>query len=173
MALFGKNRKPPENVVQKWSGQPAINVRKIPLPATSALKPLRKSGHFVDCYTVTATMPVRQAAEIVVDFPLIPRLLLRLRNLIAARFGLKHKADETTDSIGMFPVHSETDQEIIAGFDDKHLDFRLSVMVHGDQIRLATWVAPHNIGGRLYLWAILPFHIYIVRNGLVRVARAA
>jgi hypothetical protein len=34
---------------------------------------------------------------------------------------------------------------------------------------LATWVHPHNIGGRVYLTTILPFHILIARNALARV----
>ena len=38
---------------------------------------------------------------------------------------------------------------------------------------LATWVHPHNRAGRLYLKAILPFHILIARDALARVGAEA
>ena len=79
---------------------------------------------------------------------------------------------ETADRVGLFPFESETPTELIAGFDEKHLDFRISVPSHDAKVSLATWVSPHNIGGRLYLAAIMPFHIAIARNALARVARA-
>jgi len=50
------------------------------------------------------------------------------------------------------------------------LDFRVAVISQDDQIFLATWVHPNNIGGRLYLRAIMPFHVAISRNALRRVA---
>lgn len=75
------------------------------------------------------------------------------------------------DRIGIFPVKQETENELIAGFDDKHLNFRVSVLSNQGQISLATWVAPHNMGGKIYLAVIMPFHIAIARNPLARVAR--
>ena len=75
------------------------------------------------------------------------------------------------DRIGIFPVKQETENELIAGFDDKHLNFRVSVLSNQGQISLATWVAPHNMGGKIYLAVIMPFHIAIARNALARVAR--
>ena len=75
--------------------------------------------------------------------------------------------------MGPFPVESETETELIAGFNDKHLDFRVSVRSEGGLVSLATWVHPHNIGGRIYLAAIMPFHILIARDALARVARSS
>ncbi|MEM7636150.1 MAG: DUF2867 domain-containing protein, partial [Pseudomonadota bacterium] len=69
----------------------------------------------------------------------------------------------------VFPVETETARELIAGFNDKHLNFRVSVLSQDGRVFLATWVHPHNIGGRLYLKTILPFHILIARNALARV----
>jgi hypothetical protein len=37
------------------------------------------------------------------------------------------------------------------------------------QVSLSTWVSPHNLSGRLYLTAIMPFHIEIARTALSRV----
>ena len=58
-----------------------------------------------------------------------------------------------------------------SGFDDRHLEFRVSVLSRDGRVSLATWVHPHNLGGRLYLAAIMPFHIMVARNALARVAR--
>ena len=61
-------------------------------------------------------------------------------------------------------------RKILAGFDDKHLNFRISIMAKTGKIYFATWVSPHNIGGELYLKAVMPFHVLICRNALKRVA---
>ena len=79
---------------------------------------------------------------------------------------------DAADKLGPFPVELETETELVAGFNDKHLDFRVSVMSRDGQVSLATWVHPHNFGGRLYLALIMPFHIMIARNALARVASA-
>lgn len=52
---------------------------KITLPASSTLHARRKPGDFLDCYTVTATMPVRDAALVITDFPHWARFLLLIR----------------------------------------------------------------------------------------------
>ncbi|PJI91297.1 uncharacterized protein DUF2867 [Yoonia maricola] len=147
-------------------------VSAIPLPANSGLHTRRTKGDFLDCYTVTSDMDVRRAAKIITDFPAWGKMLLQVRRVITAPFGLDNDGPNVADKVGIFPVESETDDELIAGFDDKHLNFRVAVMSHAGQVSLATWVAPHNIGGRIYLAAIMPFHIAIVRNALARVARA-
>ncbi len=118
-------------------------------------------------------MPVREAANIITDFPDWARFLMLIRRIVTAPFGLDNDGPEADDRIGIFPVESETPQELIAGFNDKHLDFRVSVLAHDGRISLATWVSPHNFGGRAYLAAIMPFHIAIARNALMRVGRAA
>ncbi len=148
------------------------HVTAIPLPEISVLHARRRPSDFLDCYAVTSNMPVRRAAEIITDFPSWAQFLLLIRRTVTAPFGLDNDGPAAEDKLGAFPVEAETETEIIAGFDDKHLDFRVSVLSHEGRISLATWVAPHNIGGRLYLAAIMPFHIAIARNALSRVARA-
>ena len=148
------------------------NVSKITLPDVSALHARRVPGDFLDCYSVASDMNARDAANTITDFPGWAKFLLIIRRLITAPFGLDNDGPDVADKVGIFPVESESDQELIAGFDDKHLNFRVSVLSLDGQVSLATWVAPHNIGGRIYLTAILPFHIAIARNALVRVAQA-
>lgn len=120
-----------------------------------------------------STMSSRSAAEIITDFPAWARFLLHIRKLLTAPFGLSTDGPDASDKIGPFPVEIETASELIAGFNDKHLEFRVSVFAQDGRVSLATWVHPHNIGGRAYLMVILPFHILIARNALARVATAA
>jgi Protein of unknown function (DUF2867) len=70
------------------------------------------------------------------------------------------------DMIGIFPVVSETPDRLIAGFNDRHLDFRVVVDVtpagRGRQVTATTLVKTHNWLGRTYLAIIMPFHRLIV-----------
>ena len=74
--------------------------------------------------------------------------------------------------MGPFPVELTSDTEVIAGFNDRHLDFRVSVVSRENRVYLATCVHTHNILGRAYLTLIMPFHILIARNALSRVAKS-
>lgn len=140
------------------------------LPSNSLLHPYVAVGDFLDCYSVPAVVSPRKAAEIVTDFPGWAQFLLMIRNAVTAPFGLSSDGPDAPDKLGPFPVEAETPHEIIAGFNDRHLDFRVSVLSQDGQVSLATWVHPHHVGGRLYLRAIMPFHILIARNALRRVA---
>lgn len=140
------------------------------LPPHSALHSRVGKGDFLDCYCVESNLEPRQAADIITDFPGWAQFLLLIRQVITAPFGLSNDGPEASDKVGIFPVESENNHELIAGFNDKHLNFRVSVFCEDGRVSLATWVHPHNIGGRLYLAAILPFHILIARNALSRVA---
>ena len=140
------------------------------LPASSQLHARVAPGDFLDCYTVEASLRPRQAAEIITDFPAWARGLLKLRGVVTAPFGLSNDGPPAVDKVGPFPVEIETPDELIAGFNDKHLNFRVSVMSLNGQVSLATWVHTHNLGGSVYLSGIMPFHILIARNALKRVA---
>jgi hypothetical protein len=75
--------------------------------------------------------------------------------------------------IGIFPIQSETPDRLVAGFNDRHLDFRfvVDVATSGDrqQVTATTLVLTHNWLGRTYLMLILPFHRLIVRAMLRKV----
>ena len=140
------------------------------LPAHSLLGARVTSTDFLDCYCVASDLAPRRAIEVITDFPGWARFLLHIRRVLTSPFGLSNDGPAAPDKVGVFPVETETDSELIAGFNDKHLDFRVSVVSQNGKVFLATWVHPHNIGGRLYLKTILPFHILIARNALARVA---
>ena len=140
------------------------------LPAHSRLHARVDPADFLDCYSVASDLPPRRAAEIVTAFPGWARFLLVVRRVLTTPFGLSNDGPAAADKVGIFPVETESADELVAGFNDRHLDFRVSVLSNEGRVFLATWVHPHNLGGRLYLSAIMPFHILIVRNALARVA---
>jgi len=147
------------------------SVDRSELATDSALYASIKPGDFLDCFSVASDIPARQAAQIITDFPGWARKLMTLRNLLVLPFGLKTDGGDIQDRVGIFPVTSETPDEVIAGFDDWHLNFRVSVLARDGRVSLATWVHRNNLVGRLYLATILPFHILIARNALSRLAR--
>ena len=147
-------------------------VKRSELPASSLLHKRLRKGDFLDCFSVASNLPPRRAAEVITTFPSWAMTLVRLRGFLVAPFGLSKTGPESSDNVGIFPVEHDGESEVIAGFNDRHLDFRVSVLSENGRVSLATWVHRHNLGGRLYLAAILPFHILIVRNALARLQRA-
>lgn len=143
----------------------------IPLSRKNCIRGIGLPVLFMDCYSVSSDITTRRAADIITDFPKWARLLVQIRSAVVAPFGLSKEGPEAADKVGIFPVEAEDKHEIVAGFNDIHLDFRVSVISCDDHVFLATWVRPHNIGGRIYLRAIMPFHILISRDALRRVAR--
>lgn len=73
-------------------------------------------------------MPARAAAQIAFDPPIWTEALIKLRNVLVSPWGLTTAISEEAESAGMFPIDSETEEELVVGFDDKHLNFRISVL---------------------------------------------
>jgi hypothetical protein len=143
--------------------------------------PLLAGAQFRDAFSVVvddAALDARHAAEKMLGrSPRWIEQLLALRNFLVAPFGLKTGAPKEPgryDIIGLFPVVSERPDRLVAGFDDKHLDFRVVVDVaaagHGQRVTATTLVLTHNLLGRVYLTTILPFHRLVVRALLRQVA---
>ncbi len=103
--------------------------------------------------------------------------LMGLRDLLVRPFGLKTRdADLELERKGMFPVLSQSKTRMVLGLDDRHLDFRLLVEVSElgegrQEVSAATLVRPHNLLGRAYLCAVMPFHKIIVPAMLAQVAK--
>lgn len=148
-------------------------VKRSELSSRSLLHERIADGDFVDCFSTESNLSPRRAAEIITSFPGWAMALVRLRGVLVSPFGLSKTGPEAIDKVGIFPVEHDDETEVIAGFNDRHLDFRVSVLSENGRISLATWVHRHNLGGRLYLAAILPFHIMIARNALARVNTAS
>ena len=107
--------------------------------------------------------------------------LIKIRNSIAGLFGLKTENKKDTNvanhySIGSkavyFTVIDRNDYEIVMAENDKHLNFRTSVLINRNgidsKIYLTTIVRYNNIWGRLYFMPVKPFHSIIMKSILKR-----
>jgi hypothetical protein len=141
-------------------------VRTDTLPSASTLWSLHQPGDLLDCYSVPSTLSAREAADRGLALPGWARALLGLRNALVRPFGLK------TGEPGrpIFPICLDSEDELILGTDDRHLDFRIGLIRAEGRIYMSTWVHPHNLWGRAYLALVMPFHILISRGAVKRMA---
>jgi hypothetical protein len=109
------------------------------------------------------------------------RLLLGLRDALVAGFRVKTTQEvrraaiaDNAERIDFFRILARSDRELILGEDDRHLDFRLSLLLRarhdgpGDELVATTVVRCHNALGRLYLALIARFHRLVVMSNLSR-----
>lgn len=163
------------------------------IPANSALdRRLVDSAWFRDSHRAPLLQPQAGIVDIFVAIfghhPWWMKAALIVRHKIAAQFGLSvSSASEVMhpqfkssyaagEKIGVWPILAFTENEIVAGRNDKHLDFRLSVLkaTDGDtaSVTVSTICMVHNVYGKAYLFFIVPFHKWGVRR-LLRHAIAA
>lgn len=108
-------------------------------------------------------------------------LLMGIRNAVVKVFGLKTGDIEDTSinshyDIGSravyFTVIDRNDNEIVMSENDRHLNFRTSVLIErsgvNSSIYLTTMVKFNNIWGRLYFILVKPFHRIIIKSLLKR-----
>jgi len=145
--------------------------------------PVLPSADWADRFTLGLPvdhLTAREAARLALESP--PgwvRRLMVLRNALVAPFGLKGAARKVKTSeteIGGFPVMSASDDRVVLGFDDRHLDFRIVIDVMADRpsgqtLSVMTLVHRNNLLGRLYLAAVVPFHRRIVPAMLSGIGR--
>ena len=142
---------------------------------------LLAGAQFSDAFSVAidgSVLDARRAAERMLRYrPHWIAALMALRNRLVAPFGIKTpspRRQSSVDAIGIFPVLSEAPSRLVAGFDDKHLDFRVVVDVaasgRGQCVTATTLVLTHNRLGRTYLAIILPFHRLVVRSMMQQIA---
>jgi len=145
------------------------------------LNTLLTGAQFADAFRAEICDPAldaRHAAErMMARQPGWAEALVTLRNLLVGPFGLKTSGASVATArgmIGIFPVISETPDRVVAGFNDKHLDFRVVVDLQNSgnarNVTLTTLVKTHNWFGRTYLAVILPFHRLIAPALLRQVA---
>lgn len=168
--------------------------RPVTLPAHSSVTRAYASVHLADAFAIRLPVGASRDPEVLARFifahqPAWIGALTRVRDMIVARFGLKTAAhlaslateateatEAKTERLGIFRIYSTNDTEIVVGEDDRHLDFRVSVLCSGvpaetsSQLTVSTVVHCHNLLGRTYLFAIAPFHRMVVKASLRRAA---
>ena len=159
------------------------------IPSASVLdRRVIQAAYFRDSYRA----PLCRTHASVVDIffgifghhPLWMKIVLIVRNRLARACGLDAPAASEIlhvdlkpgyavgDKIGVWPIFTLTETELIAGRDNKHLDFRLSVLREMDgetpSVVVSTLCTVHNMFGRVYLFVIVPFQKWGVRRLMSR-----
>jgi hypothetical protein len=169
-----------------------MTVDACPLPATTVLEAERiAAASFWDSYRAPLTraeltMPELFAA-IFAHHPAWAKALLIVRNRVMSPLGVDVPADSEVwdfslkphygvgDTIGPWPIFALAPTELIAGRDNGHLDFRVSLLkgaTPAPSVTVTTVCTVHTRFGHTYLAAIKPFHRWGVR-ALLRRAVAA
>jgi len=163
----------------------ANSIRPCAVPDSSALQPRLGDAYFHDSYRMTVDDPnclalglfLRAASQT----PRWVERLMGLRNRIVALVGLKNLgglrgvdpgkplADyRPGQRVGIFTLISVSDDEVLLGDQDKHLDVVVSVLrmpldAQGQrEAAFSTLVHVHGWFGRTYMLPVVPMHRRIV-----------
>lgn len=155
-------------------------------PMQSRLSEWYGYADLVDSFAIQlpqgANTDIRSIAQAILGQP-APwfKVLLSIRDRVVRLFGLQASAELRDanvegDRIDFFPILSAYDDELILGEDDRHLNFRVSLLLQrgasGPGLVFATTaVRCNNRLGRIYLAAIKPFYRAVVRSNLRRAAK--
>ncbi|WP_046745794.1 DUF2867 domain-containing protein [Kordia zhangzhouensis] len=163
-----------------------MKTKKVSLPKESILN--NSNFEYVDSFQTIYHDPLNQISskDIAIAFfngtPKWTETLFSIRNKIVSIFGLK-TPNKTQDRerilhnfqckpgerIGLFKVYHTNANEVIMGEDDKHLNFRISLLkdsnadnVTEKKLTISTTVTFNNWFGKLYFLPVKPFHKLIV-----------
>ena len=165
-----------------------IEAHAVPIPSDSVLAPLYVGADLLDAFSIHLPAGANDDLEVLVRAGFERpagwiRALTRVRDAMMATVGVKSSraigaaAAARGPVIGYFPLLSKSAGELVVGEDDRHLDFRVAVLVRTDaqggrELVVVTVVHCHNRLGRTYLAVIAPFHRAIARASLEQAARA-
>jgi len=165
-------------------------VKPVALPIRSRITTVYESPDLADAFSIRLPVGASTDPELLARFifshqPPWIGVLMKIRDALVARFGLKTSkhlaslgADASSTRVGIFKIYSKTETEIVLGEDDKHLDFRASILCSAESasgdtrhVIVSTVVRCNNRLGRAYILLIAPFHRLVVQSSLRRAAR--
>jgi hypothetical protein len=162
-----------------------MSVVECDVPPDSAVgKDLIERADFRDAYRAPLRRPDLDVVEIFFGIfahrPAWMNLMLVARNKAAAFAGLEAPTTSEVinvemrdryavgEKIGPWPIYFLGADELVAGRDNRHMDFRLSILKvrdgNGPSIVVSTICMVHNTFGRYYLSSVIPFHKFGVRK---------
>ncbi len=166
---------------------PRRGVREVAPPAESGVASWFETADLADAFAVpidAADVAKRMdslARSTLADPAPWIRLLLGVRDRLVAGFGVKTTEKvrraaiaDKAERVDFFRILVRSDRELILGENDRHLDFRLSLLLRarpdgsGDELVATSVVRCHNALGRVYLALIAPFHRLVVISNLKR-----
>ena len=164
--------------------------RAVALPAESRINTVYPHPHLADAYSIDLPRGTSQDPELLARFifsrqPRWVAALMGMRDTMVTAFGLKTGRNLRADDgqggrVGIFKLYEKSGAEVIVGEDDKHLDFRASVLyrparglpAQPPSLVLSTVVECHNHLGRTYIALVAPFHRLVVQAFLRQAAKA-
>lgn len=163
------------------------NVTAIAVPPSSRISRELQGAYFFDAYEMPLPHDGQSALDIYLKVmartPSWVDFLMAMRNRVVTVLGLKNlghlgginqakKSCEyrVGDRIGIFSLLSISDDEVILGDADKHLNVKVSVckLTRQDHqsAAITTVVHTHNRLGRIYMLFVAPVHRLIVPASL-------
>lgn len=165
-------------------------VNTVALPIASRIVGVYPRTDLADAYAIELPAGASSDPEVLARYLFAQqapwaKALMAVRDAMVSLFGLKTAAQLTqpdpqgkVQRVGIFRIYSTSQNEIVLGEDDQHLDFRLSLMcapatpaAATQRLVLSIVVHCHNRLGRLYIFIIAPFHRLIAKSVLRRAAR--
>src|SRR3981081_1505458 len=157
----------------------------VPVPTDSALAPLYVGADLLDAFAIHLPAGASDDLEVLARALFERqagwiRALTWVRDAVMATVGVKSSraigaaAAARGAVIGYFPLLAKSAGELVVGEDDRHLDFRVAILLRaagGRELVVVTVVHCHNRLGRTYLAVIAPFHRAIARANLEQAAR--
>ena len=167
-------------------------VSTIDVPLQSRLRNEVAGAYFHDCYEVSVNTEGQSAMAlyltVVSRTPAWVNTLMALRNRAVSVVGLKNlghlgaldRAKQASDyrvgdRVGIFSLLSVTEDEVVLGDSDKHLNVKVSVckVAHDahTSVAVSTVVNVHNTLGKVYMLFVAPVHRLIAPAMLARATR--
>lgn len=161
-----------------------IAIRKIPTPNNDlhqqALARIDYSDAFIGEYIDNANITLETLAQLFFNAsPVWARKLLIIRNALVGWIGLKTRSIPENQEIvvkliidqkiGLFRLFDRTENELLFGEDDKHLNVRMILKKADKAITITTLIQFKNIWGKLYFKIVRVFHQQIMKSQLKKV----
>lgn len=154
-------------------------ITNVELPEESISIQFIEKIDYVDAFKVRLSDTNQNVEELYIAIfnhaPKWVSVLMKVRNKIVSIFGLdtgdgskqtEIKSLTIGDKHGVFKIFDIQPSEIIAGEDDKHLDFRVSILKDDGYLILSTLVHYNSSFGKFYFFIVKPFHKLVVKGML-------
>ncbi|WP_320033815.1 DUF2867 domain-containing protein [Halarcobacter sp.] len=100
-------------------------------------------------------------------------VLMSIRNKIVSFFKIKSVESTNQENtisvgkkVGLFTIYEISDNYIVSGEKDKHLDFCIVLKKENKKIYLSTYVKYNNFFGKVYMNIIKSLHKILVKKSL-------
>ncbi len=172
-------------------------IKQNKIPEYSIMKNDENSFHYIDSFQ-SENIIIRTDNDVIsigrlflTSGPKWADSLMLIRDKVVGVFGLKTSEQLTAEArnpdnfkfqvgeqLDIFKVYAKTENELVLGDDDKHLSFRVSLLldcknndIGKKKIMITTMVEYKNIFGRIYFLPVKPIHQFIVKGTLKKMIK--